>query len=74
MDGKTKVGVLEVSLKKVDKKNKKPAMKIRIIQASYDIDLDSVTKMDPFIVVKYADNNYKTNVAQDQGKTPVWKE
>lgn len=49
-------------------------MKIRIIQASYDVDLDTVSKMDAFIVVKYGDNNYKTNVAQDQGKTPAWKE
>lgn len=30
--------------------------------------------MDPFIVIKYADNNYKTAVAQGAGKTPVWKE
>lgn len=36
MDGKTKVGVLECSLKKLDKKIKKPAMKIRVIQASYN--------------------------------------
>ena len=48
-------------------------MRIRVIQASYDIDLDTMSKMDPFIVVKYGDNNYKTNVAQNQGKTPSWK-
>ena len=74
MDNKNKVGSLECSLKKIDKKNKKPAMKIRIIQASYEEDLDTLGKMDPFVVVKYADNNYKTNVAQGAGKTPVWKE
>ena len=73
MDGKEKIGELDVSLKKIQKKNKKPPMKIRVIQASYDVDLDSITKMDPFVVVKYGDNNYKTNVAQDQGKTPAWK-
>lgn len=49
-------------------------MRIRVIQASYDIDLDTMSKMDPFIVVKYGDNNYKTNVAQNQGKTPSWKQ
>lgn len=74
LEGKNKIGVLECSLKKIDKKNKKPAMKIRIIQASYSEDLDTLGKMDPFVVVKYADNNYKTNVAQGAGKTPVWKQ
>ena len=64
MDNKNKVGTLECSLKKIDKKVKKPAMKIRIIQASYNQDIDSLSKMDPFVVVKYADNNYKTNVAK----------
>jgi len=49
-------------------------MKIRIIQASFNEDLDSLSKMDPFVVIKYADNNYKTNVAQGAGKTPEWKE
>lgn len=48
-------------------------MKIRIVQASYEEDLDNLTKMDPFIVIKYADNNYKTNVVHEGGKTPVWK-
>lgn len=49
-------------------------MKIRIIQASYIQDIDTLSKMDPFVVVKYADNNYKTNVAKQGGKTPVWKQ
>lgn len=36
MDNKTKIGTLQCSLKKIDKKVKKPAMKIRVIQASYN--------------------------------------
>lgn len=49
-------------------------MKINIIQAAYTEDMDSVGKMDPFVVVKYADNNYKTKVAEGAGQNPVWKE
>lgn len=30
--------------------------------------------MDPFVVIKYGDNNYKTEVIEGGGKTPVWKE
>ena len=30
--------------------------------------------MDPFVVVKFGDNNYKTKVAEGGGKTPIWKE
>ena len=30
--------------------------------------------MDPFVVIKYGDNNYKTKVAKEAGKNPVWKE
>lgn len=74
MDKKKKVASIECSLKKIEKKNKKVPMKIKIIQAIYSEDLDSLGKMDPFIVVKFGDNNYKTKVAQDAGKTPVWKE
>ena len=29
--------------------------------------------MDPFAVIKYGDNNYKTKVAEGAGKTPEWK-
>lgn len=74
MDNKKKVGSLQCSLKKVEKKNKKPAMKIRIISGSFLENLDTVNRMDPFVVIKYADNNYKTNVCQEGGKTPIWKE
>lgn len=48
-------------------------MRIRIIQASFSQDLDSLSKMDPFVVIKYADNNYKTKVAEGAGTTPEWK-
>lgn len=48
-------------------------MKINIVQAAYTEDMDSVGKMDPFVVVKYADNNYKTKVAEGAGQNPVWK-
>lgn len=74
MDKKKKVATLECSLKKIEKKIKKVPMKIRIIQASYSEDKDAVGKMDPFVVVKFGDNNYKTKVCEGGGKTPVWKE
>lgn len=71
MDKKEKIGVIECSLKKIEKKNKKPPMKIRIIQASYAEDLDILDKMNPMVVVKYGDNNYNTD--EGEGKTPEWK-
>lgn len=49
-------------------------MKITIIQAAYNEDSDSKGNMDPFVVIKYGDNNYKTKVAKEAGKNPVWKE
>lgn len=65
------MGAIELSLKKVEKKVKKPAMKIKIIQASYNQDLEILDKMNPVIMVKYGDNNYSTE--EGEGKTPEWK-
>lgn len=30
--------------------------------------------MDPFVVIKYGDKNYKTKVVEGGGKAPVWRE
>lgn len=69
-----KIGNLECSLKKNIQNAHKKDMKLRIIQASYTVDLDTLSKMDPFVVVKYNHQNYKTKTVQDGGKTPVFKE
>lgn len=58
----------------MQKQQRRPEMKIRVIEASFTVDLDTFTKMDPFVVIKYGDNNYKTKVIQGGGKNPVWKE
>ena len=46
-------------------------MKIRIVQASYNQELEVLDKMNPLVMVKYADNNYSTE--EGEGKTPEWK-
>ena len=46
-------------------------MKIKIIQASYNENLDVLDKMNPIVMVKYGENNYTTD--EGEGKTPEWK-
>ena len=41
-------------------------------KANYTKDLDTFSKMDPYLVLEYGKAKYQTKVAKDAGKTPVW--
>jgi hypothetical protein len=59
---KVRVGAIEYSLKRLDKIQKNPQMKIKILSGSYLNDMHK--DMHPFIVAKFTDNNFKTNVCR----------
>ena len=37
-------------------------------------DTELITKMDPYVVIKYLGKEYKTKVKNEAGKTPYWGE
>ena len=45
---------------------------LKIVRAEMKTDADLFGKMDPFVVVDYEGQEFKTNVKDGAGKTPVW--
>ena len=45
---------------------------IRPICANLKRDTETFGKMDPYIIARVSEQTYKTKVAEDQGKHPVW--
>ena len=37
-------------------------------------DTEIMTKMDPYVIIKYAGKEFKTKVMSEAGKTPVWNQ
>ena len=49
-------------------------MKIKIVEARLTRDTEFIGKMDPFVVLNYREQQYKTKALQGAGKTPAWKD
>lgn len=52
----------------------KHALNLTVVSANLTRDTETFGKMDPFTVVKYNGNEFKTTVKDSAGKTPVWNE
>ena len=47
-------------------------MVITLIEAKLTRDTEWLGKMDPYVIFKYREQEWKSTVCQDQGKTPKW--
>ncbi len=52
----------------------KGTLKIRVIDATILTEKDSITLMDPYVVIKLGSQSFKTTVAKNMGVNPVWNE
>lgn len=49
-------------------------LELKIIEAKLTHDTDIITRMDPYVVIKYNSKEVKTAVKDGAGKHPVWNE
>jgi len=49
-------------------------LKVTICEAKLTRDTEMFSKMDPYVVMKYKDQELKTKVKDEAGKRPVWNE
>ena len=47
-------------------------LRLTIVEAKLTRDTEFFGKMDPFCIVEYRQERYKTAVKDNAGKTPVW--
>lgn len=47
---------------------------LKIVKAQLERDTEAFGKMDPFCVIKYGTKEYRTQVKDEAGKTPVWNQ
>ena len=47
-------------------------LQLKVLQGKLTRDVQTFGKQDPFVLIKYQGNEYKTKVHEDGGKTPAW--
>lgn len=47
-------------------------MKLEVVKADLLRETDTISKMDPYVIIETKDASLKTNVLKEAGKHPVW--
>ena len=47
-------------------------LRINLLQCKFEHDVDKISKMDPFIKMKFREADWKSSIAENAGKNPQW--
>jgi hypothetical protein len=47
---------------------------LEVVQALMTKDMELIGEMDPYVVLKYQNQKFRTRVHGEGGKTPVWNQ